>query len=358
MFRWPISVYYEDTDAGGVVYHSNYLNFFERARTEWLRALGVSQTALLAEDTAFVVKRAELDFCKAARFEQNLIVETKVIQLKKASMVFQQRLIDENGVVYCEADVLVACIALSRMRPKPFPKILPRSLKVEADISFIGLFLQASLLVKFVMLTLLVLSIASWAVILQRRKLLTAAKTDALKFEDKFWSGVDLNKLYQELSARQDSNKGLEALFVSGFKEYARLNKLNGRVPEAIMDGSYRAMRVSLSRELEKLETHLPLLATIGSTSPYIGLFGTVWGIMNSFIALGAVENATLAMVAPGIAEALIATAMGLFAAIPAVIAYNRFSTQVEKIEMSYANFMEEFSSILHRQAYSEKEQA
>ena len=229
---------------------------------------------------------------------------------------------------------------------------------MEADISFIGLFLQASLLVKFVMLTLLALSIASWAVILQRRKLLTVARTEALKFEDKFWSGVDLNRLYQELSARQDSNTGLEALFVTGFKEYARLNKLNGRVPEAVMDGSYRAMRVSLSRELEKLETHLPLLATIGSTSPYIGLFGTVWGIMNSFIALGAVENATLAMVAPGIAEALIATAMGLFAAIPAVIAYNRFSTQVEKIEMSYANFMEEFSSILHRQAYSEKEQA
>lgn len=229
---------------------------------------------------------------------------------------------------------------------------------MEADISFIGLFLQASLLVKLVMLTLLGLSIVSWAVIIQRRKLLTAAKTNALKFEDKFWSGVDLNKLYQELSARQDSNIGLEALFVSGFKEYARLNKLNGRVPEAVMDGSYRAMRVSLSRELEKLESNLPLLATIGSTSPYIGLFGTVWGIMNSFIALGAVENATLAMVAPGIAEALIATAMGLFAAIPAVIAYNRFSTQVEKIEMSYANFMEEFSSILHRQAYSEKEQA
>ncbi|ABV87887.1 protein TolQ [Shewanella pealeana] len=229
---------------------------------------------------------------------------------------------------------------------------------MEADISFIGLFLQASLLVKLVMLTLLGLSIASWAVIIQRRRLLNAAKKEALKFEDKFWSGVDLNKLYQELSARQDSNSGLSSLFVTGFKEYARLSKLNGRVPEAVMDGSYRAMRVSLSRELEKLETHLPLLATIGSTSPYIGLFGTVWGIMNSFIALGAVENATLAMVAPGIAEALIATAMGLFAAIPAVIAYNRFSTQVEKVEMSYANFMEEFSSILHRQAYSEKEQA
>ena len=227
---------------------------------------------------------------------------------------------------------------------------------MEADISFIGLFLQASLLVKFVMLTLLTLSVVSWAVIIQRRRLLTSARQRSLKFEDKFWSGVDLNKLYKELSARQESNTGLEAMFYAGFKEYARLSNLNGKVPAAVMDGCYRAMRVSLSRELEKLETHLPLLATIGSTSPYIGLFGTVWGIMNSFIALGAVENATLAMVAPGIAEALIATAMGLFAAIPDVIAYNRFSTQVEKIEMSYANFMEEFSSILHRQAYSEKE--
>ena len=229
---------------------------------------------------------------------------------------------------------------------------------MEADISFIGLFLQASLLVKFVMLTLLSLSIMSWAVILQRRKLLTSARSKSLKFEDKFWSGVDLNRLYQELSARAEGNSGLESMFVTGFKEYTRLIKLNGNVPDAVMDGTSRAMRVTLSREMEKLETHLPLLATIGSTSPYIGLFGTVWGIMNSFIALGAVENATLAMVAPGIAEALIATAMGLFAAIPAVIAYNRFSTQVDKLEMGYANFMEEFSSILHRQAYSQKESA
>ncbi|BAJ01758.1 protein TolQ [Shewanella violacea] len=229
---------------------------------------------------------------------------------------------------------------------------------MEADISIIGLFLQASLLVKFVMLTLLSLSVMSWAVIFQRHRLLNTAKKNALKFEDQFWSGVDLNKLYKELSARQDSNTGLEILFHTGFKEYTRLSKLNSKVPGAVMDGSYRAMRVSLSREMEKLETHLPLLATIGSTSPYIGLFGTVWGIMNSFIALGAVQNATLAMVAPGIAEALIATAMGLFAAIPAVIAYNRFTTQVDSVEMSYANFMEEFSSILHRQAYSDKDES
>lgn len=227
---------------------------------------------------------------------------------------------------------------------------------VHAEISFIGLFLEASVLVKLVMLTLLALSIASWAVILQRNKLLSSARVKSLRFEDTFWSGVDLNRLYKELIARGSAISGLESMFVAGFKEYTRLSKVNSKAPEAVMDGTSRAMRVSLSREMEKLENHLPLLATIGSTSPYIGLFGTVWGIMNSFIALGAVENATLAMVAPGIAEALIATAMGLFAAIPAVIGYNRFTTQVDKIEMTYANFMEEFSNILQRQAYSEKE--
>ncbi|WP_351017935.1 protein TolQ [Shewanella sp. AC91-MNA-CIBAN-0169] len=227
---------------------------------------------------------------------------------------------------------------------------------MHAEISFIGLFLEASVLVKLVMLTLLALSIASWAVIIQRNKLLGSARVKSLRFEETFWSGVDLNRLYKELIARGSAISGLESMFVAGFKEYTRLSKVNSKAPEAVMDGTSRAMRVSLSREMEKLENHLPLLATIGSTSPYIGLFGTVWGIMNSFIALGSVENATLAMVAPGIAEALIATAMGLFAAIPAVIGYNRFTTQVDKIEMSYANFMEEFSNILQRQAYSEKE--
>nr|WP_280925492.1 MULTISPECIES: protein TolQ [Shewanella] len=222
--------------------------------------------------------------------------------------------------------------------------------------SFIGLFLQASVLVKLVMLTLLGLSIASWAVIIQRRKMLNSARLKSARFEDTFWSGVDLNRLYKELTARGESVAGLEAMFVAGFKEYSRLIKVNSKSPDAVMEGTSRAMRVSLSREMEKLENNLPMLATIGSTSPYIGLFGTVWGIMNSFIALGTVENATLAMVAPGIAEALIATAMGLFAAIPAVVAYNRFATQAEKLEMAYANFMEEFSNILQRQAYSEKE--
>jgi biopolymer transport protein TolQ len=220
---------------------------------------------------------------------------------------------------------------------------------VSSELSFIDLFLQASLLVKSVMLILLGFSIACWAMIFQRRKALRSARVQVQQFEDKFWSGADLSKLYSEISAREHIS-GIENLFVSGFKEFARLRKSNINSPSAIVDGTHRAMRVSLSREVDELEVHLPFLATVGSISPYIGLFGTVWGIMNSFIALGAVEQATLAMVAPGIAEALIATAMGLFAAIPAVMAFNRFSHHVEKLENSYGNFMEEFSSILQRQ--------
>lgn len=204
------------------------------------------------------------------------------------------------------------------------------------------------------MLLLLATSVVSWAFIFQRIKVLKQAKTETKKFEDKFWSGVDLNKLYQELSARQ-SVQGMGSLFCAGFKEFVRLRKASGSSTEATMEGTYRAMRVSLSREVDHLEANLSFLATAGSISPYIGLFGTVWGIMNSFIALGEVQQATLAMVAPGIAEALIATAMGLFAAIPSVIAYNRFSNQVEKLENSYGNFMEEFSSILHRQTLSQR---
>ncbi len=223
--------------------------------------------------------------------------------------------------------------------------------------SFFGLFLQASLLVQLVMLLLLATSVVSWAFIFQRAKILKNARIETKKFEDKFWSGVDLNKFYQELSARQ-SVQGMASLFCAGFKEFVRLRKTSNTPAEALMDGTYRAMRVSLSREVDHLEANLPFLATAGSISPYIGLFGTVWGIMNAFIALGEVQQATLAMVAPGIAEALIATAMGLFAAIPSVIAYNRFSNQVEKLENSYGNFMEEFSSILHRQTLAQQANA
>lgn len=224
---------------------------------------------------------------------------------------------------------------------------------MSAELSFLDLFLQASLLVKAVMLTLLGFSIACWTMIFQRRKILRGAREQLQNFEDKFWSGADLSKLYNEVSARSHI-QGIESLFVAGFKEFAKLRKSHISTPQVIVDGTHRAMRVAMSREVDELETHLPFMATVGSISPYIGLFGTVWGIMNSFIAIGAQEQATLAQVAPGIAEALIATAMGLFAAIPAVMAYNRFTHHVEKLENSYGNFMEEFSSILQRQTTSE----
>jgi biopolymer transport protein TolQ len=218
--------------------------------------------------------------------------------------------------------------------------------------TFISLFLEASLIVQLVMVLLLTISITSWAFIFQRHTALKRANKEMIIFEDRFWSGADLNKLYQELSARQ-SIDGMGTIFCAGFKEFVRLRKSGNAATQSIVDGTYRAMRVAMSREIDSLENRLPFLATAGSISPYIGLFGTVWGIMNSFIAIGQVQQATLAMVAPGIAEALIATAIGLFAAIPAVIAYNRFSNQVEKLENNYGIFMEEFSAILHRQALS-----
>ncbi|YCO02692.1 protein TolQ [Vibrio sp. VNB-15] len=227
-----------------------------------------------------------------------------------------------------------------------------------ADISILDLFLQASLLVKLVMLTLLGMSIASWAMIIKRSKVLSQASKDAESFEDKFWSGTDLSQLYQKVKARKDEIGGTEEIFYAGFTEFARLRKSNANSPAYIMEGTGRAMRVSVAREVDELETSLPFLATVGSISPYIGLFGTVWGIMHAFIALGEVKQATLSMVAPGIAEALIATAMGLFAAIPAVMAYNRLSNKVSKLEHTYATFSEEFHSILHRQAMAGRDSA
>lgn len=224
---------------------------------------------------------------------------------------------------------------------------------MSADMSILGLFLQASVIVQIIMVGLLILSIVSWGMIIERSRSLNHAQKEGLKFEERFWSGIDLTKLYTDLTARQLPPSGMELLFLAGYREFARLRKQTGTAPQAVMDGTHRAMRVAYSREIDKSEVNLSFLATVGSTTPYVGLFGTVWGIMNSFIALGNVKQATLAMVAPGIAEALIATAMGLFAAIPSVIAYNRFTHQVQRIENQYENFVEEFSGILHRKAHS-----
>jgi biopolymer transport protein TolQ len=223
---------------------------------------------------------------------------------------------------------------------------------VSADLSFFSLITGASVVVQLVMLLLLSVSVMSWTMIFRKRTALIEEQADADGLEDSFWSGGDLATLYHKVATRGDELRGLANIFVAGFKEFTRLRKRSGSDPMAVLEGAQRSMRVALSREIDDLETHLSFLATVGSTSPYVGLFGTVWGIMNAFRGLGNVHQATLAMVAPGIAEALIATAMGLFAAIPAVIAYNRYSNDVERLENRYDNFLEEFSSILQRQAH------
>ncbi|QBQ53992.1 protein TolQ [Nitrosococcus wardiae] len=220
------------------------------------------------------------------------------------------------------------------------------------DLSLFELVTGASFLVQLVMLILLVISVIAWTLIFRKRSELKRAKAAADEFEDRFWSGKELNGLYAELAARETPLRGMEGIFLSGFKEFVRLRKQTNAEHRTVLDGTQRAMRVSLAREIDDLETALPFLATAGSTSPYIGLFGTVWGIMNSFRALGNAHQATLAMVAPGIAEALIATAMGLFAAIPAVIAYNRYIHEVERLINRYDTFLEEFSTILQRQLH------
>ena len=220
------------------------------------------------------------------------------------------------------------------------------------DMSFVHLILNASIPVQAVMLMLVLASVISWTMIFKKRLTLTQARRAAAAFEDEFWSLEELTPLYRRVSAEDYQAEGMELLFEAGFREFVRLQKQGGMSADALMEGSMRAMRVALNREVEALEAHLSFLATVGSTSPYIGLFGTVWGIMNSFRALGNVQQASIAMVAPGIAEALIATAMGLFAAIPAVIAYNRFANDVEHLSNRYDTFMEEFAAILHRQAH------
>ncbi len=214
---------------------------------------------------------------------------------------------------------------------------------------------NAGLLVKLVMLLLLAASVTSWTMIFQRSMVIKRARASIKTFEEKFWSGIDLGKLCEELKSHPAELHSLEPIFVAGFTEFKRL-KQQAVSAEAIMEGAERAMRVALMQEVDKLEQNLSFLATVGSTSPYVGLFGTVWGIMTSFRALANVQQATISMVAPGISEALIATAMGLFAAIPAVIAYNKFANSVERLTNHYYNFQDEFSSILHRQAHAAKQ--
>jgi len=221
-----------------------------------------------------------------------------------------------------------------------------------ADLSFFTLILQASPLVQLVMAILVLASIFSWTIIFDRSRVLKRAQQEAEDFENRFWAGGDLSELFRSVDREREDLNGSAAIFHAGFREFMRLRENPSVEPMALVEGARRGMKVAMSRELDALEHHLSFLASVGSTSPYIGLFGTVWGIMHAFQALGNVKQATLNLVAPGIAEALIATAMGLFAAIPAVLAYNKYANSVQRLENRYDDFVEEFSNILQRQAH------
>ncbi len=220
-----------------------------------------------------------------------------------------------------------------------------------ADMTVVGLLMEASIPVQIVMLLLIAASVVSWSIIFTKRRLIRRTKEASDEFEAAFWSGGDLNTLYQSASRAKGGSVGMARIFESGFREFNRALQAGGNTPEKVIEECRRGMRVAQMREVDRLEQNLATLATIGSTSPYVGLFGTVWGIMVAFMQIGSAQTATLAVVAPPIAEALIATAMGLFAAIPAVIAYNRYADKVVRLEYRYDGFTEEFSSILQRHA-------
>ena len=227
---------------------------------------------------------------------------------------------------------------------------------MEAEMSLFSLVARASILVQLVMLALLGASVLSWVIIVVKHKYLKVAREEALRFEDQFWSGINLSDLYTRTKRNTTDRSGMARIFEAGFAEYIRIHKGTTSTTEMMLAGVQRSMKVALAREEDRLDSNLSLLATIGSISPYVGLFGTVWGIMRSFTALGSVQHASLAMVAPGIAEALSATAMGLFAAIPAVIAYNRYAESVDRLAGAYENFAEEFATILQRQSHQPTE--
>jgi biopolymer transport protein TolQ len=222
---------------------------------------------------------------------------------------------------------------------------------VTQDLDILTLVTHASVVVKVVLFLLLAVSFMSWMFIFQKWFSIRRAGSQTDKFEREFWSGNDLNALYQGAVNNRHSIGSLERVFEAGFREFAKLRGQRGTDPSDMVDGARRAMRATFQREMDFLERHLSFLASAGSVSPYVGLFGTVWGIMHSFRSLANVQQATLAQVAPGIAEALVATAIGLFAAIPAVVAYNRYSHDIERLANRFESFMEEFSNILHRQA-------
>ena len=358
-FTWTVRVYYEDTDTGGVVYYANYLKFFERARTEWLRAAGFGQQALAAEQgLQFVVARIECDYRRPARLDDVIDIDVRVIQAGRVSVVFEQtaRRGDDSARAGPGArrlrrheDARAQGDAGADARGDEIDGFQRSdSMTPTADLSILTLMTKATIVVQFVMLLLALLSIASWTAIFQKGFAIKRAKRETEEFERQFWGGAELSQLYQQASNPRRKSGVQERIFEAGMSEYL---KLRGRGDaQATLDGARRAMRASYQREMDGLEARLNFLASVGSVSPYIGLFGTVWGIMHAFTGLSNLQQANLASVAPGIAEALVATAIGLFAAIPAVVAYNRFANDIDRLANRFESFMEEFLNILQRQ--------
>ena len=223
-------------------------------------------------------------------------------------------------------------------------------MNITQDLSIVELVLHASLVVKLVMLLLTLVSLTSWYWIFRKAFAIRDARVKTDRFERDFWSGGELNSLYQSAINDRHSTGSMERIFEAGFREFTKLRSQKNLDPKDVIDGARRAMRATYQREMDGIDSHLAFLASVGSVSPYVGLFGTVWGIMHSFRGLSNVGQATLAAVAPGIAEALVATAIGLFAAIPAVVAYNRFAYEIDRLSSRFESFMEEFSNILQRQ--------
>ncbi len=352
-FRFPVRVYYEDTDAAGVVYYANYLKFMERARTEWLSALGFDLAAIEREQgIVFVVHRVEIDFRQpGATFRPARRLNDAHRPRPRAHLADQD--------IRRGNELLTAGASRARLHQSihPAPGAHSRAalrphggpaLNVHPDLSFAVLVAQASVVVQAVLVLLLAASVWSWWRIFLKMFQLKRTARDTDAFEDQFWKGGDLNALYQSAS-QSLTGSGLEHIFTAGFREYSK-HRRQGSNAAVTLDSARRAMRAAYQREVDALDAHLAGLATVGSVSPYVGLFGTVWGIMNAFRGLANVSQATLAAVAPGIAEALIATAIGLFAAIPAVVAYNRYTHDVDRLSVRYETFIEEFSNILQRQ--------
>ncbi|PIV35678.1 MAG: protein TolQ [Lysobacterales bacterium CG02_land_8_20_14_3_00_62_12] len=225
---------------------------------------------------------------------------------------------------------------------------------VNQSLNILALVWHASLPVKLVMGLLIAASVASWTIIFGKHRMLDQASKQAADFEERFWSGTDMSALFKDVSQHAGDATGMESIFEAGFREFARLRSRRQMDARTMVEGAQRAMRAAAGREVDRLDQNIEFLANVGSISPYVGLFGTVWGIMISFQGLANMKSATIATVAPGISEALVATAMGLFAAIPAVWAFNRFSTSVDRLNTKFDAFQEEFSSILQRQAHIE----